>query len=98
MPAEQLSPEPPKPPQARGFRASPGGTVTVLVPDTFDDLITITEAADDLGCDVSTISRWVKAGHIKPADARGKRLLFKRIDVLRAERDRRRNALGRRAG
>lgn len=72
--------------------------MTVLVPDTLDDLITITEAAGDLGCNVSTISKWEKAGYITAVDARGKRKLFRRIDVLRAERDRRRNALGRRAG
>jgi len=70
--------------------------VTLLVPDSLDDLITTTEAAGECGVSISTISNWAARGHLKASglDERG-RPLYKRVDVLRAERDVRRRAIGR---
>jgi len=84
---------------APGFFACLEADVTVTLPDTLDDLISTTEAASEVGCSPQAISKWAKAGYIKPSglDERN-RPLYRRIDVFRAERDRRRNALGRRAG
>lgn len=69
-----------------------------LVPTALDDLISTTEAADDLGCGVSTVSMWAARGYLTPSglDPRG-RPLYKRIDVLRAERATRQRSLGRRS-
>lgn len=73
--------------------------VTVALPDTLEDLITTTEAASEIGCAPQTISKWAALGYLHPSGLdEHYRPLYKRIDVLRAERDRRRNALGKRAG
>lgn len=73
--------------------------VTMAFPDTLEDLISTTEAANEIGCTPQTISRWAKLKYIHASGLDPQyRPLYKRIDILRAERDRRRNALGRRAG
>lgn len=66
--------------------------------DTLEARLTAAEAAAEIGCHVSTISRWVKNNYLKPiyCDESGNRI-YKRGDVLVAERAARRKALGGRA-
>lgn len=44
------------------------------------------EAAERLGVDRSTVSRWIKAGHLSPAGRDGNRMLFEPADVDRLRR------------
>lgn len=46
-----------------------------------DDLITAAVAADIVGRDRSTVTRWAAAGKLKPAQRAGTVLLFRRGDV-----------------
>ena len=70
--------------------------MTLFVPESLDDLISTTEAAGECGVSVKTVSMWAARGYLKRSglDERG-RPLYKRVDVLRAERDTRRRAVGR---
>lgn len=67
----------------------------MLVPESLDNLVTTTEAAQHCGVGKSTITMWKERGHLQPSglDANG-RPLYRLIDVLRAARDTRRNAAG----
>ena len=67
-----------------------------MVPESLDNLVTTTEAADACGVGKSTISMWNTRGYLKPSglDERD-RPLYKLIDVLRAARDTRQRAIGR---
>lgn len=69
-----------------------------------DDLVSATDAARRIGCESATVRNWASRGYadsagervkLKPSglDERG-RPLYKLIDVLRAARDTRRNAIG----
>lgn len=66
-----------------------------IVPDTLDNLVNTTEAANTCGVGKSTVSMWVSRGRLAPSglDVSG-RPLYKLIDVLRAERATRESALG----
>lgn len=91
-------PKTPEPITAPGVFACLEAIMTLAIPDTLDDLITTTEAANEIGCTPQAISNWADRGYLKPSGLDEQyRPLYKRIDVLRAERDRRRNALGKRA-
>lgn len=59
----------------------------IIAPETLDELVTTTRAAQLAGVSVSAISNWKDRGWLKPAaeDARG-RPLYRFIDVARAER------------
>lgn len=76
-----------------GFSACPGGSV--LVPETLDDLINTTEAAEMCGVAKSTISMWAARRLLAPdgLDPQG-RPLYKRITILRVARDTRHRAVG----
>lgn len=67
-----------------------------LVPESLDNLVSTTEAADACGVGKTTISMWAKRGYLKPSglDHRD-RPLYKLIDVLRVARDTRHRAAGR---
>lgn len=67
----------------------------MLVPETLDNLVSTTEAANACGVAVNTVSMWRTRGYLEPTglDERG-RPLYKLIDVLRAARDTRRRAVG----
>lgn len=58
-----------------------------IAPDTLEELITTTRAAQLAGVSVAAISNWKDRGWLQPAaeDVRG-RPLYKFIDVARAER------------
>lgn len=77
-----------------GFVMS-GGSVSDWVPDTLDDLVSTTEAANRIGVAACTISNWVARGYLYPAglDQRD-HPLYRMIDVLRTARDTRRRAIG----
>ncbi|MGP4048303.1 helix-turn-helix domain-containing protein [Streptomyces sp. 2A115] len=49
-------------------------------------LITAELAADEAGVTPATIRKWVQRGHLRPADTRGRRRLFRLEDVFAAER------------
>lgn len=67
-----------------------------LVPDSLDDLVSTTEAANRIGVGKSTISMWANRGYLAPSGLDpSNRPLYKMIDVLRAARDTRRRAIGR---
>jgi DNA-binding transcriptional MerR regulator len=64
-----------------------------LVPESLDNLVNTTEAADACGVGKSTVSMWVSRGYLKPAglDPRN-RPLYRLLDVLRVARDTRTRA------
>jgi hypothetical protein len=70
-----------------------------------DDLVSAADAARRIGCEASAVRQWASRGyrnsegertHLEPAglDPRD-RPLYRLIDVLRAARDTRQNAIGR---
>lgn len=66
-----------------------------MVPDSLDDLVSTTEAANRIGVGKSTITMWATRGHLAIAGLdEHDRPLYKMIDVLRAARDTRRRAIG----
>lgn len=65
-----------------------------LLPESFDDLISVSEAAEVCNAARTTIRNWVARGYLTPAGLdNNNRPLYKLIDVLRVERDTRRRAL-----
>lgn len=66
-----------------------------MVPETLDDLVSTTEAANRIGVGKSTITMWATRGHLAVAglDERD-RPLYRMIDVLRTARETRRRAIG----
>lgn len=68
-----------------------------MVPESLDDLVSATEAANRIQARASTIRSWAARGYL---DASGlderNRPLYKMIDVLRCARDTRRRAIGQR--
>lgn len=74
----------------------PGGAVLAMVPESLDDLVSTTEAANRIGVGKSTIAMWANRGHLKPSGLdQQDRPLYRMIDVLRAARDIRHRAIGR---
>ncbi len=66
-----------------------------MVPDSLDELVTTTEAANAVGLGVSTISMWAKRGYISPSGLdEHARPMYRLIDILRCARDTRRRAIG----
>jgi len=66
-----------------------------LVPESLDELVTTTEAAENIGVGKSTISKWATRGHLKPSGLdEQNHPLYRMIDVLRCARDTRRRAVG----
>lgn len=67
-----------------------------LVPESLDELITTTQAANHVGVGKAAISNWVSRGHLVAAglDERG-HPLYRLIDVLRAAQQTRRSSIGR---
>ncbi|MFJ1605578.1 MerR family DNA-binding transcriptional regulator [Streptomyces sp. NPDC088253] len=49
-------------------------------------LITTELAANEAGVSTATIRKWVQRGHLRPADTRGRRRLYRLEDVFAAER------------
>ena len=65
-----------------------------LLPESLDDLISTSEAADVCKVTRTAIQKWVARGYLHPTGLdNGNRPLYKLIDVLRAERDTRTRAL-----
>lgn len=80
--------------QRLGVFCMPGGAVQV-VPETLDNLVSTSEAADACGVAVSTIRVWVNRGYLEPSGLdHNNRPLYRLIDVLRTERSTRRRAVG----
>lgn len=67
----------------------------MLVAGDLDNLVTATEAAKELGITTAAVCNWADRGYLQPVDARGKRKLYRLIDVVRVARDTRQRALGR---
>lgn len=81
--------------ESGAFAMPPGGRM--LVPETLDNLVSTAEAATECGVEAATVRQWVKRGHLRPADIdTSGRPLYRLIDVLRAARDTRQRAIGRR--
>ena len=69
-----------------------------LLPESLDDLISTSEAAEACNVTGTAIRNWVTRGYLTPTGLdNDNRPLYKLIDVLRAERDTRRRALKGRA-
>lgn len=66
----------------------------MLVPADLENTVTASEAAKQLGVTTEAILNWVARGYLKPCDARGKRKLYRMIDVVRCARDTRHRAIG----
>jgi stage V sporulation protein SpoVS len=66
-----------------------------LVPESLDDLVSTTEAAESIGVGKAAVSNWAARGYLIPSglDA-ANRPLYRLIDVLRCARDTRRRAIG----
>ncbi len=66
-----------------------------MVPESLENPLSTTEAANAVGVGKSTISNWAARGHLKPIDYDGSnRPLYAMIDVLRCARATRRRAIG----
>jgi hypothetical protein len=65
--------------------------------ESLDDLVSTTDAAIHVGVDASTIRQWASRGYLAKAglDERN-RPMYRLIDVLRAARDTRQRAIGKR--
>lgn len=95
LPTDELSSNPRKPHQVAGGFVVSGG-IALLVASDLDNTVTATEAAQHIGVSVKTVVSWVDRGYLQPCDARGKRKLYRLIDVVRVARDTRHRAIGNR--